>query len=102
MKITPGVSSCLAGFLVLWVTLPEHRAFVPSSWNPRNSISPPSPDITDSISRSRRDPAVPRRSVVLQMVNPGNSSLEPEEIKQQLQEYLQKRQELNADELAKQ
>jgi len=36
------------------------------------------------------------------MVNPGNSSLEPEEIKQQLQEYLQKRQELNADELAKQ
>ena len=35
------------------------------------------------------------------MVKPG-SSMEPEEIKQQLQEYLQKRQELNADERAKQ
>jgi hypothetical protein len=36
------------------------------------------------------------------MASPGSSSMEPEEIKQQLQEYLQKRQELNADELAKQ
>jgi hypothetical protein len=35
------------------------------------------------------------------MAKPG-TSMEPEEIKKQLQEYLQKRSELNADEVAKQ
>ncbi len=96
-------SSCasfVVAWLVLWVSLPMYQAFVPSAHSLSTSTSPRRL-AENGLSTKTIHPAIHHRHMVLHMAKPG-TSMEPEDIKKQLQEYLQKRSELNADEVAKQ
>jgi hypothetical protein len=96
-------SSCASfvlAWLILWLSLPMYQAFVPSAHSLSSSTSRRR-RAANGLSTNNIHPAIHHRHMVLHMAKPG-TSMEPEEIKKQLQEYLQKRSELNADEVAKQ
>lgn len=80
---------------ILWImlgSLPNNEALVPSLLR-QNLGRRQSPSF-------RRSAAIPNRESVIRLYMA--KTMEPEEIKQQLIEYLQKRREQNADEVAKQ
>jgi len=89
--------------LIFVIRLPQHQAFfVPSTYSEsfRNGNRMEKEEGLLSLDEHGKRYRSPVLS--LSMAKTDTNTMDPEEMKQLLQEYLQKRQELNADELARQ